>query len=165
MAQRVNRTTESADTIGYGRLRRGLVYHATHTTMDRDSKGSHIRTLEESFNQNDVRQCWIMEQNVQCPKAAEVGAHVYFNNDFEATAEEVQIIPTCKGHNHYLNCANKEHNFGGQGVEVANGTPYILRRIRPRAFGGKGAAWGGLPDGPVDEANLVAASLECFILV
>lgn len=126
--------------LAYGTFNKGTyVWHGQKTTPDTARYG-HIQVIK-SFHPATT-QCCVNQQftnggfipNTRCTNNAEIGAHVYFNNDKDASAKICQIIPTCNRHNNVFGNAKRGQNFldqhqltPTQGVEVVDGTPFIVR--------------------------------------
>lgn len=120
--------------LAYGTFNKGTyVWHGQKTTPDRAARGGHLQVIKSFYPA--TTQCCINQQftnggfipNTRCTNNAEIGAHVYFNNDEDASAKICQIIPTCNRHNNVFGNAKRGQNFRGQGVEVVDGTPFIVR--------------------------------------
>lgn len=124
--------------LAFGTFNQTNIWHGQKTTPD-TAASSHIQEIKNFFPANTITQCYINQQftnsgiiaNARCTNAAEIGAHVYFNNDEDASAKICQIIPTCNRHNNVLGNAKRGQNFldkqqqaSTQGVEVVDGTPF-----------------------------------------
>ena len=137
------------DILAYGKFKAGVnVYHGEFTTLDKDSSGSHLRTLKKIFTDSDTGSldCYIEG----CSKTASVGAHVYYSQEKDAAANVCFIIPTCSGDNN-VHCVWKRDQAWsqGKGVPVKHDTPFTIRKVKAAAMAVKGAAGkGGGKGGP-----------------
>ena len=154
--QAITRTVEKPTLLAKGRFRSNTrVWHAVGSGRDKATRGGHLQELKDSWpnlNYQALDECCIIENGVKCTEASEVGAHVYCINDMGSTSRVCQIVPTCSCHNNYYVCRSEGWNFGGEGVQVAEGTPFTVRRMTDRGWAGKGGYW--------PEQNLVAENLE-----
>jgi len=114
------------------------IYHGVRTSGDL-GRTSHISVFK-----NKPKQCGIMG----CNRKAQVGAHVYTNNNYNTQYRRVKIIPTCKRCNNRGRNRKNGQNFNGKGSHknaqvVRKNTQYYDRWMSQDAYiaKGRGKGW------------------------